>query len=105
MTDEWGAYEGIEKNFRGGHGVVNHSEGQYVVGENSTNTVESYFALLKRGVHGTFHHVSKKHLAKYCDEFSFRWNNRKVTDGERAVNAVKGMVGKSLSYKNLIGRN
>lgn len=62
------------------------------------------FALLKRGVHGTFHHVSKAHLGRYCDEFSFRWDNRKVTDGERAVEAVKGMSGKRLKYKALVGK-
>jgi transposase-like protein len=105
MTDEFPAYEGIGQDFAGGHETVNHSLGEYVRGDASTNTDESFIALLKRGVHGTFHHVSKKHLPKYCNEFSFRWDNRQVTDGERTVNAIKGMVGKSLSYKDLIGRN
>jgi hypothetical protein len=67
---------------------VKHTAGEYVNGDISTNTVESYFALLKRGVHGTFHHVSKKHLKRYCDEFSFRWDYRKVNDGQRAVAAI-----------------
>jgi transposase-like protein len=101
MTDEWKAYIGIGKDFVGGHKVVNHGLREYVNGDANTNTAESYFALLKRGVHGTFHHISKQHLAKYCDEFSFRWNNRKVEDGERAVNAIKGMVGKRLVYKSV----
>tara|TARA_B100000315_G_C14544155_1_gene572390 strand:+ start:106 stop:1047 length:942 start_codon:yes stop_codon:yes gene_type:complete len=98
MTDEWKSYRGIGKDFQGGHKVVNHGQGEYVNDDISTNTAESYFALLKRGVHGTFHHISKTHLHRYCDEFSFRWNFRKVTDGERAVEAIKGIVGKRLVY-------
>ena len=104
MTDEWKSYTGIGKSFKGGHKVVNHSEGQYVDGDANTNTAESYFALLKRGVNGTFHHISKKHLNRYCDEFSFRWNNRKTTDGERAVEAIKGIVGKRLMYRESVGK-
>ena len=69
----------------------------------STNTAESYFALLKRGIHGTFHHISKKHMPKYCDEFSFRWDNRDSNDGERTEEAVKGAEGKSLPLKDFIG--
>ena len=105
MTDEFPLYDGIGMEYDGGHRTVNHSAGQYVDGLAHTNTDESFIALLKRGVHGTFHHVSKKHLPKYCNEFSFRWDNRQVTDGERTVNAIKGMVGKKLSYRNLIGRD
>jgi len=101
MTDEWKSYRGIGKDFKGGHEVVNHGKGEYVRGNANTNTAESYFALLKRGVIGTFHHVSKQHLLRYCDEFSFRWNNRKVTDGIRTQNAIKGFVGKRLVYKNI----
>lgn len=87
------------KGFKGGHKTVNHGEGEFMRGNASTNTVESYFALLKRGVHGIFHHVSKHHLHRYCDEFSFRWNRRKVDDGERAIDAIKGTMGKRLPYK------
>jgi transposase-like protein len=105
ITDEYQSYTGIGKDFKGGHETVNHGLGEYANGDINTNTAESFFALLKRGVHGTFHHISKKHLAKYCDEFSFRWDNRKVTDGERAESAVKGFVGKRLMLKNLLGSN
>lgn len=101
MTDEWKSYGGIGKEFVGGHGVINHGLGQYVNGNISTNTAESYFALLKRGVYGTFHHISKQHLFRYCDEFSFRWNNRKVTDGERTTQAIKGIEGKRLIYRGM----
>ncbi len=72
MTDEWKSYRGIGKDFEGGHYVVNHGEGVYAIGIINTNTAESYFAILKRGIHGIFHHISKKHLFRYCDEFSFR---------------------------------
>ena len=104
MTDELNSYHGIGKDFTGGHEVVNHSKKEYKRGNASTNTVESYFALLKRGVHGIFHHISKHHLHRYCDEFSFRWNHRTVEDGERAIAVIKASEGKRLSYKPLIGR-
>jgi transposase-like protein len=99
MTDEWPAYKGIGNEFKGGHKVVNHGKKEYVRGDANTNTVESYFALLKRGVHGIFHHVSKNHLHRYCNEFSFRWNLRKTTDGDRTIGAIQGIVGKRLLYK------
>ena len=102
MTDEWRSYRGIGKEFAGGHSVVNHSIGEYVNGNKYTNTAESYFALLKRGVHGIFHHVSKQHLPRYCGEFSFRWNYRKVNDGTRAEAAIKGADGLRLTYKKIV---
>lgn len=98
-TDEWTAYQGIGKEFDGGHEIVNHKQGEYVRGEANTNTAESYIALMKRGVNGIFHHVSKQHLHRYCNEFSFRWDNRKVDDGQRRENAIKGVSGKRLMYK------
>src|SRR3990167_4060940 len=62
MTDEFPSYVGIGTDFEGGHETVNHGEKEYVRGDAHVNGAESYFALLKRGIHGTFHHVSKKHL-------------------------------------------
>jgi hypothetical protein len=59
----------------------------------------SYFALLKRGVHGVYHHVSKQHLLRYCDEFSFRWTHRKRTDEARTTTALRQAEGKRLLYK------
>jgi transposase-like protein len=98
VTDEFPAYRRATVGF-GGHSKVNHSRGQYVNRKGlHTNTAESFFALLKRGVHGTFHHVSKKHLPRYCAEFDFRWNGREVTDSERRDTAVKGSDGKRLMY-------
>jgi transposase-like protein len=102
MTDDWKAYRGIGKEFAGGHKVINHSCGQYVNGDITTNTAESYFALLKRGIHGVFHHVSKQHLSRYCNEFEFRWNHRKVNDGTRTEHAILGAEGKRLTYKKAV---
>ena len=62
-------------------------------------TAESFFALLKRGHYGTFHWYSRKHTHRYCDEFSFRWNHRKMRDGERMVAVIQGTEGKRLRYK------
>lgn len=75
------------------------SRGEYARGPIHTNTVESFYSLLKRGLVGTFHHVSAKHLRRYTGEFDFRWNTRKVTDAERTVAALKGVEGKRLFYR------
>ena len=64
-----------------------------------TNTAESFFSLLKRGHYGVYHRMSRKHLPRYCFEFNFRWNHRKVTDGERLTAAIKGAEGKRLMYR------
>lgn len=100
-TDENNAYNGIAMHFDGGHVTVNHRSEQYVDKSTgaSTNTAESYFALIKRGIVGSFHHVSKKHLPRYCDEFQFRWNGRTLEDVERRDAAVEGAEGKRLYYR------
>lgn len=104
VTDELRSYPKAAAEFAGGHKTVNHSQEQYVgPGGENTNTAESFFCLLKRGIMGQFHHVSKKHLHRYCDEFSFRWNGRKVSDTERRDAAVKGAEGKRLMYRTPIG--
>jgi hypothetical protein len=102
MTDEWGSYKTVGKEFAAHH-VVNHSKREYARGDASTNAVEGFFALLKRGIIGSFHTVSKQHLGRYCDEFSYRWNYRKVTDGERTIAAIKASEGKRLMYRQPIG--
>jgi transposase-like protein len=104
MTDEWHSYRGIGKEYEGGHEVVTHSAGEYARGDAYTNTVESYFSLLKRGVVGSFHHISKQHLDRYCDEFSFRWNYRSETDAERTEIAIRQAEGRRLMYKTPIGK-
>jgi len=85
------------------HSLVNHTADEYVRYEEgfcvTTNTVEGYFSLLKRGINGVYNHVGRKHLHRYLSEFDFRYNNRKVTDGEHALRALKGFEGKRLTYQ------
>jgi transposase-like protein len=99
ITDEWKSYIGIGKDFEGGHEFVNHGRKEYVRDGITINTVESYFAIMKRGIMGVYHSVSSQHLDRYCDEFSFRWNRRKITDGERTDDAIKNALGKRLVYR------
>jgi transposase-like protein len=101
MTDEWPAYRGIGREFAGGHHVVNHGRKQYVNGDVFTNTAESSFAILKRGLTGIYHAVSKEHLHRYVSEFDFRWNTRQLNDGDRTVLAVRGARGKRLPYRTI----
>lgn len=98
MTDQFPVYNGLDKEYAR-HEVVDHGIGEYVNGNAHTNTLEGWFALLKRGVTGTFHHVSEEHLDRYIDEFAFRYNRRDITDGERTVQALKKVGGKRLMYK------
>jgi transposase-like protein len=103
MTDDSAVYFQLGKDFYS-HSVVKHGERQYSAlgGFAHTNTVESFFGLLKRGITGSFHSVSEQHLQRYVDEFAFRWNTRSalgVEDVERASLIVKGAVGKRLTYR------
>jgi transposase-like protein len=98
MTDDAGQYRLIGPDFAR-HDVVNHSTGEYVRGEAHTNTLESFFSILKRGLIGTYHHVGAQHLQRYVTEFDFRYNHRKITDSERADSALKGITGKRLTYR------
>lgn len=98
MTDEAKVYIPLGKDFAE-HSVVHHGIKEYSRGDVTTNTVESSFALLKRGLIGTFHHVSEAHLQRYADEFDFRWNHRKVSDAQRASAALRGIEGKRLTYR------
>lgn len=104
ITDEFNAYKKPGKEFKGGHDVVNHSRKEYARGDVYTNTAESFFALLKRGIYGTFHAVSKKHLHRYCDEFGFRWDTRRLNDGERITAAIRRSDGKRLMYREPTGK-
>ena len=67
-----------------------------------TNFAESYHSLLKRGIVGAFHHVSEKQLGRYLSEFDRRWNTRKQSDGERAVNVIKTAIGRRLTYAEMV---
>ncbi|MCH9033491.1 MAG: IS1595 family transposase [Planctomycetes bacterium] len=96
-TDELQAYKKLGPAFKK-HETVCHSKGEYARGDVHCNSAESFFALLKRGIHGTFHAVGKQHLGRYADEFSFRWNHRKVSDGQRTEAALRLAPGCRLTY-------
>jgi transposase-like protein len=102
MTDDYPAYNGIGKEFAGGHESVCHSTREYVRGDIHTNTAESSFALVKRGLMGIYHSVSKEYLHRYLWQFDFMWNARKMNDGERTIMAIKLAEGKRLMYKQPI---
>lgn len=101
MTDDANQYKVLGPEFAS-HEVVNHTAKEYARGDVTTNTVESSFALLKRGLIGTFHPVSEAHLQRYATEFDFRWNHRialGVNDVQRTSAILKGIEGKRLTYK------
>jgi len=97
-NDENRAYLGIGKEFDGGHESVCHSAKEYARGDVHTNTAESSFALVKRGIIGTYHSVSREYLHRYLWQFDFVWNSHKLNDGERTVLAIKAAEGKRLTY-------
>lgn len=97
MTDESNYYQVVGKQFAS-HGTSNHSRKQYVRGEIHTNTIEGYFGILRRGLIGTYQHVSAKHLKRYLSEFDFRYNTRQITDSERTAEALRGLEGRRLKY-------
>jgi transposase-like protein len=103
MTDESRVYLGVGKKFAS-HETVNHKRGEYARGDVTSNSVESSFSILKRGLIGTFHSVSEKHLQRYCNEFDFRWNTRMsqgFNDIDRANLTLKGIAGKRLTYRRI----
>ena len=97
MTDEFKSYKMLRKDFN--HQFIKHSMGEYVRGNVYTNTVEGYFSLLKRGINGVFHHVSKKHLHRYLTEFDFRYNMRNTDDSDITTKALVNIEGKRLTYR------
>ncbi|KFN49256.1 IS1595 family transposase [Arenimonas composti] len=98
MTDEFGGYKKLGKEFAS-HRFTTHQSGQYADGNTHSNTVESSFSLLKRGLIGTFHHVGEQHLQRYVTEFDFRWNHRKISDRERSDKLLQSVAGKRLTYR------
>ena len=104
FTDELLAYTKIGKEYAG-HETVCHSEKEYARDDVHVNTAEWFFGLLKRGVHGTFHHISRHHLPRYLDEFSFRWSLRRTDDGERTEEAIRSGVGKRLQYRESLKKS
>ena len=96
FTDEHSAYEGMPN-----HKAVKHSVGEYVDGQAHTNGMESFWALLKRGYHGTYHKMSVKHLSRYVGEFEGRHNARDADTLQQMFYMARGMLGRRLTYKEL----
>lgn len=107
MTDTARAYSGFAKPWK--HSQVNHTIKEYVRWEDgvcvTTNAVEGFFSILKRGINGVYHHVGKQHLHRYLCEFDFRYNGRDLNDGQRALEALKGFDGKRLMLKDPVGKS
>ena len=97
-TDNASAYKGIPFE----HESVRHSVGEYVRDMAHTNGIESFWALLKRGYHGTFHHMSENHLGRYVMEFAGRNNIRDLDTIDQMASLASGMVGKRLMYRDLV---
>jgi transposase-like protein len=103
MTDDARIYRKIAKQFAS-HQSVNHSAGEYGRGEVYTNTIEGFFSVFKRGMNGTYQHCGSQHLHRYLSEFDFRYNHRSalgIEDNERAVDVLKGIEGKRLTYRTV----
>lgn len=99
VTDNFPSYRGM-KGYT--HKVVNHSIGEYVNDQAHTNGIESFWALLKRGYYGIYHHMSEKHLHRYVNEFSFRHNTANVGTMDFIAMTVEKMQNRRLTYKELI---
>ncbi|CAN5369395.1 hypothetical protein BH10PSE10_BH10PSE10_08200 [soil metagenome] len=100
-TDESRLYTKVGANFAM-HETINHSAKEYARGDVTTNTVEGYFSIFKRGMKGVYQHCAEKHLHRYLSEYDFRFNHRVklgFNDGERADLAIKGAAGKRLTYR------
>ena len=99
-TDEAAAYQGIKHR---SHWTVNHGRGEYVKDHAGTNSIESFWSMLKRGIYGTYHHVSKKHAGRYASEFAGRHNSRPRNTVDQIHGLIRGMEGKRLTYRELTG--
>jgi transposase-like protein len=100
-TDELAFYKGVGHHFAS-HETVKHSDEEYVRGDAHTNTIEGFYSIFKRGMHGVYQHCSEQHLQRYLTEFDFRYSNRAklgVNDAQRAELAIKGIEGKRLTYR------
>ena len=100
-TDESRLYSAVGKEYAS-HDFVTHGRSEYVRGDVTTNTVEGFFSIFKRGMRGVYQHCNEKHLHRYCAEFGFRYTHRianGVDDRARAVEGLKGIVGKRLTYR------
>ena len=102
LTDEARVYRGIGKEFDGGHASVKHSAFEFARGDVHTNGIEGFFGMLRRGLDGIYHSVSRKHLHRYLSEFEFRHNHRELSDGQRTKYAIRCADGKRLTYRQVL---
>lgn len=102
VSDEWLGYSGLDGHFN--HVVLNHKAKEFVRDGFSTNNVENFWSMLKRGIYGIYHHASAKHLHRYTDEFAFRYNTRKVGHSDRFDMSLVKTEGNRLTYKQLIAK-
>lgn len=100
FTDAWAGYHGLDREYV--HKVIDHAE-TYVKGNVHTNKIENFWSLLKRGLKGTYVSVEPFHLFRYLDEQAYRFKARKATDGERFVGVASSVLGRRLTYAELIG--
>ena len=101
MTDQATWYKKLGAEYAS-HETVDHNEYEYARGDVTTNTVESYFSVFKRGMRGVYQHCGEKHLHRYLAEYDFRYNNRSalgIEDRERAALAIQNATGKRLTYR------
>lgn len=99
--DEWTGYKNLDPAYV--HNVIHHAE-TYVQGNVHTNDIENFWSLLKKAIKGTYVSVEPYHLFRYLDEQAFRFNERKITDGERFAKVASAVEGKRLTYKSLTGK-
>jgi transposase-like protein len=100
MSDEWHAYSRLKVDFV--HDSVKHMVKEYVRGEVHTNTIENLWSVLKRGIYGTYHFTSMKHLQAYCDEFAFRFNRRKLSEYDKINACLYNTTKGTLKYNTLV---
>jgi transposase-like protein len=103
VTDGLRAYRKLGDSYKL-HVVVNHANDEWTKGEFSTNTIEGFWSIFKRGIIGVYHQTSPKHLHRYCDEFSYRYENRDTTSVQKFANAVAGTNKARITYQRLIGK-
>lgn len=101
LTDESNIYKSGLEQYQ--HSSVRHSAKEWVRNDVHTNTVENFWSVMRRGVYGIYHQISYKHLQRYCDEYAYRYNSRKISDKQRFTNSLKQIEGR-LDYKTLTGK-
>lgn len=103
VTDGWHPYKKIGSAYKL-HVVVNHAQDEWTKGEFSTNTIEGFWSIFKRGIIGVYHQTSPKHLHRYCDEFSYRYNVRNDNSNEKFADAIAQVAKARITYNKLIGK-